>query len=243
MSEQDARTTHEVVTDEGVKITPESQTVDPPAPETPAEEAKPGVDQSVKEPEAKEDKGIKKPRAPRPRKSAAEKLAEAGARNRAREKELEAARKKGAASAPRQRDPQLILAHKATALATRGKVDKDGALTVGQVRFGAAVNTTQVNAVQKAVKGKNLLQWLGCKESELRRYVQGETKASDLPEKTRGVLRELNATFPQKMKMWPRKDAAILLMLHEERKRGGGARATKKPDAPKQDGAKDAAAA
>jgi hypothetical protein len=103
--------------------------------------------------------------------------------------------KSGSDTPRRESDPDLILAHKATALATGGSVAKDGTLTVGDTKFGAPVNTTQVKAMHDALKGKG----------------------TDLPEEARKRLRELNGTFPSKMKMWARKDAAIAVVIHEER--------------------------
>ena len=156
-------------------------------------------------------------------KSASEKLAEAGERNRKREKELAAAKKvaaKGKAE-PRPKSAEMLLANKATALATGRTVNKDGVIVGEQTRvFGAPVNSGQVVLIRDAVKGKNILQWLGCKEIELRRYAEGSIKASELPEAARKRLKELNGRFESRLKMWPRKDAAILYVLQQERKRG-----------------------
>ena len=157
---------------------------------------------------------------PKPRaKSLAERHADAAEKARA---EVKAASKRGKAKdAPKRADdPDLRTAHEATALATGGSVSKDGALTVGEVKFGAAVNTTQIRLMREQVKGKNILQMLGgVSEAALRRYAKGECKATDLPEGARKGLKELNGKFPPKLKMWPRKDAAILCVINAERKR------------------------
>ena len=209
---------------------------EPPAPESEPEAPKPEpVEPPKEEPKDKGpngDTGIKKPKAkakPRPKrksaaKSASEKLAEQGERNRAKERELADKRKaevKGAkTAAPRERSAEMVLANKATALATGGSVSKEGALRIGERKFGAAVNAGQVELVASKVKGKNILQWLGCKEIDLRRYAAGEIKVGDLPEAARKRLKELNGQFDTRLKMWPRKDAAILYVLQQERKKG-----------------------
>jgi hypothetical protein len=125
--------------------------------------------------------------------------------------------KSGSDTPRRESDPDLILAHKATALATGGSVAKDGTLTVGDTKFGAPVNTTQVKAMHDALKGKNVPEYLKAPIGKLRDYAAGKIKGTDLPEEARKRLRELNGTFPSKMKMWARKDAAIAVVIHEER--------------------------
>jgi hypothetical protein len=77
----------------------------------------------------------------------------------------------------------------------------------------------QVAAVKDAVKGKDILKLLGCSDAQLKGYATDRSKGADLPEETRKFLREFNKQFPPKMKMWARKDAAILYELVQERKR------------------------
>ena len=109
-------------------------------------------------------------------------------------------------------------------------MSKDGTLTIGTVKFGAAVNTTQVREVAQRIKGKDVLRQMlgGVSLAALKRYAKGEVKATDLPEKARKGLKELNGSFDPKLKMWPRKDAAILVVMLEGRRKGA-----KKPPAPK----------
>lgn len=121
----------------------------------------------------------------------------------------------------------LLLGHEATALATKGKV-VDGKLEKGKVPFGASCNSTQVHLMREQLGRREVPVFLkGVKMTDLKGYVTGDKRLTDLPEETRAALKELNKKFPPKLKMWARKDAAILFMLHEERKRG----ARRKPTA------------
>jgi len=182
-----------------------------------------------------EDTGIKKetPK-PRPRKAAAKKSAPKkppAEKAKAKDKpEPAKAKAKTNGGAAKPKSAELLLAHKATALATGGSVSKDGVLTKGERVFGAPVNAGQVELVRDAVKGKPIMEQLGCKETELKAYATGDIKVSDLPEKAKAFLKELNGKFDSKAKMWPRKDAAILYVLQQERKKRGGGSKVKKPE-------------
>jgi hypothetical protein len=120
-----------------------------------------------------------------------------------------------------QDDPNLQLAHRATVLATGCETKENGApdRSTDKTKFGASVTSKQVAAVKDAVKGKDILKLLGCSDAQLKGYATDRSKGADLPEETRKFLREFNKQFPPKMKMWARKDAAILYELVQERKR------------------------
>ncbi len=177
-------------------------------------------------PEPVEKKEPPKRKAPKkdaktPAKKASEKLAEAGEGKRKTPPKKDEAKPKSA---------DLVLAHRATAVATGGSVSKDGVLKVGERKFGAPVNANQFALVAAKVKGKNILQVLGCKEAELKGYADGSKAAKELPEQTRTVLKEMKASFDDRLKFWPRKIAAILYVLQQERKKGQRA-ASKTPAA------------
>lgn len=128
-------------------------------------------------------------------------------------------------------DPDLALAHRATCLATgcdmeNGRPNRK----TDKVPFGASVNSSQVKAVKEAVKGKDITKLLGVSESQLKAYAQDVSAAKEWPEEGRKNMREFNKQFPQKMKMWARKDAAILYELLQERKRNARkSKSTKQP--------------
>ena len=129
-------------------------------------------------------------------------------------------------------DPDLQLAHRATCLATgcdmeNGRPNRK----TDKVPFGASVNSTQVRAVREAVKGKDILKTISVTEAQLKAYAQDVSASKEWPEEGRKNMREFNKQFPPKMKMWARKDAAILYELLQERKRGAR-RKTKKETTP-----------
>jgi hypothetical protein len=236
MPEETEKVTEEAVTPE---VTEQQQEQEPGENAAPGEDAAPEKPDEPEKAEAKapakrtgvkktgaKDKQVKVPE------TWSERATRAAAKDAEKMKEIEAKRKAEAKGekAPRERDPDVILGHKATALATRGSVSKEGVLTVGERKFGAACNATQVKAIREQVKGKNILQFLGgVSEKALKEYAQGDIKATELPESCKKALKELNAKFPPKMKMWPRKDAALLYVLHAERK------AAQKKAAPKKE--------
>ena len=171
----------------------------------------------------------------------AEKHARAAERTRAEVKAASSRGKKDAKVAQARKradDPDLRMAHEATALATRGHVTKDGTLVIPAKGdkdyhpFGASVNTTQVREMADRIKGKDPLRQMlgGVSLAALKRYARGEIKATDLPEKAKAGLKELNSTFDPKLKMWPRKNAAILVVMLEARKKGARKPAAKSPE-------------
>jgi hypothetical protein len=131
-------------------------------------------------------------------------------------------------------DPDSRLAHKANALAFQGKCDKDGVfdLESATVKFGARVTTVQIVAMREALKGKNIIKELGnVKLSDLKAYAAGSKRLVELSDETRAALKDLNKTFPPKMKMWARKDAVIAYILHtEERTKSNGKAKTQAPE-------------
>jgi hypothetical protein len=102
----------------------------------------------------------------------------------------------------------LMIARFATFIATQG----------GTRAFGAPVSSTQILESSKFIKAKKLnLKSLKCSEKELLAYAEGSISASQLPQKTREILREMNGSY---RKPWARKSAAILYATFQHRKRG-----------------------
>ena len=121
------------------------------------------------------------------------------------------------AATPRADDPDLQLAHKATAFAMQGEVE-NGKVVRTKIKFGAPCSARQVGLMREQLKGKDILKSLHVSERKLAEYASGKVKATDLPEEARAAIKELNAKFDPKLKMWARKCAAIALMIHRERK-------------------------
>jgi hypothetical protein len=124
----------------------------------------------------------------------------------------------GDAQQKRADDPDLQLAHEATAYATDGKV-VDNKVIVGDTKFGAPVTARQVQEVRAYLKGKDILKHLHVSEAKLSEYARGKIKATDLPDEARAALKEMNASFDPKLKMWARKDAVIALFIHRRERK------------------------
>lgn len=116
---------------------------------------------------------------------------------------------------------QLDLAKSATLLATRS----------GKIRFGAPVTATQILCAQtvlakKPFARKNILVAFAISEKQLRDLAENRVSQTQLSAKTRAAMTAFSAaceteTLKHKRtyKSWPRKNAAMLYVLHTARKR------------------------
>lgn len=109
--------------------------------------------------------------------------------------------------------PEVTEQDKATALKGRELIANSG------LPFGAPLTAIQVHAYREQIGRREVLKATGLTERQLRDYATGQVKAGELPKEAKKQIAEITGTvaaLPEKV--WARKTALALLVLHLERK-------------------------
>jgi hypothetical protein len=109
--------------------------------------------------------------------------------------------------------PQVTEQDKASAKRGRELIEASG------LPFGAPLTAIQVHAYREQVGRKEVPKMTGLSERQLRDYATGQVKAGELPKEAKKAIAEITqvvAALPEKV--WARKTALALLVIHLERK-------------------------